>query len=58
MSVPSVVIFDLGKVLVDFDYGIAAAKIAQRSQRGAGRYVQRCSNVRVAHPSGVRVDHG
>jgi putative hydrolase of the HAD superfamily len=31
MSVPSVVIFDLGKVLVDFDYGIAAAKIAQCS---------------------------
>jgi glucose-1-phosphatase len=30
MSVPSVVVFDLGKVLVDFDYGIAAAKIARR----------------------------
>jgi putative hydrolase of the HAD superfamily len=29
MSVPSVVVFDLGKVLVDFDYGIAAAKIAR-----------------------------
>src|ERR1700722_9982514 len=32
MSVPSVVVFDLGKVLVDFDYGIAAKKIAQRSR--------------------------
>jgi len=32
MSVPSVVVFDLGKVLVDFDYGIAAAKIARRSK--------------------------
>jgi FMN phosphatase YigB (HAD superfamily) len=29
MPVPSVVVFDLGKVLVDFDYGIAAQKIAQ-----------------------------
>jgi FMN phosphatase YigB (HAD superfamily) len=29
MIVPSVVVFDLGKVLVDFDYGIAARKIAQ-----------------------------
>jgi HAD superfamily hydrolase (TIGR01509 family) len=32
MSVPSVVVFDLGKVLVDFDYGIAAARIAQRGK--------------------------
>src|SRR3954468_15133274 len=29
MQVPSVVVFDLGKVLVGFDYGIAAKKIAQ-----------------------------
>lgn len=28
MPVPSVVVFDLGKVLVDFDYSIAARKIA------------------------------
>jgi FMN phosphatase YigB (HAD superfamily) len=28
MPVPSVVVFDLGKVLVDFDYSIAAGKIA------------------------------
>ena len=26
------VVFDLGKVLLDFDYGIAAAKLAQRSK--------------------------
>jgi glucose-1-phosphatase len=32
MSAPSVVVFDLGKVLVDFDYGIAAANIARRSK--------------------------
>ncbi len=32
MSVPSVVVFDLGKVLVDFDYGISAAKFAARSK--------------------------
>jgi FMN phosphatase YigB (HAD superfamily) len=29
MQPPSVVVFDLGKVLVGFDYGIAAKKIAQ-----------------------------
>jgi HAD superfamily hydrolase (TIGR01509 family) len=32
MNVPKVVVFDLGKVLVDFDYRIAAAKIAPRSK--------------------------
>ena len=32
MITPSVVVFDLGKVLVDFDYGIAAEKIARRSR--------------------------
>jgi FMN phosphatase YigB (HAD superfamily) len=30
MTIPEVVVFDLGKVLVDFDYGIAARKIAAR----------------------------
>jgi FMN phosphatase YigB (HAD superfamily) len=34
MTVPAVVVFDLGKVLVDFDYGIAVKKIAQRSRLG------------------------
>ncbi len=29
---PEVVVFDLGKVLVDFDYGIAAAKIAAKGK--------------------------
>jgi len=33
-SVPKVVVFDLGKVLVDFDYGIAARKIASHSALG------------------------
>jgi HAD superfamily hydrolase (TIGR01509 family) len=28
---PAIVVFDLGKVLVDFDYSIAARKIAERS---------------------------
>lgn len=32
MSKPSVVVFDLGKVLVDFDYGIAERKIARLSR--------------------------
>jgi HAD superfamily hydrolase (TIGR01509 family) len=32
MSHPEVVVFDLGKVLVDFDYGISAVKIAAKSR--------------------------
>jgi glucose-1-phosphatase len=32
MSVPSLVVFDLGKVLLDFDYGITAAKIIPRGK--------------------------
>jgi HAD superfamily hydrolase (TIGR01509 family) len=31
MNTPDVVVFDLGKVLVDFDYSIAARRIAARS---------------------------
>lgn len=31
MKPPEVVVFDLGKVLVDFDYGLAARRIAQSS---------------------------
>jgi len=33
-NVPKVVVFDLGKVLVDFDYGRAAQKIAAQSAQG------------------------
>jgi len=32
MPVPSVVVFDLGKVLVDFDYGISAERISRQSR--------------------------
>ena len=32
MLTPTVAVFDLGKVLVDFDYGIAARRIAARSK--------------------------
>jgi FMN phosphatase YigB (HAD superfamily) len=32
MTVPKVVIFDLGKVLVDFDYAIAVRRIAERGR--------------------------
>ncbi len=35
MPTPQVVVFDLGKVLVDFDYTIAAQKIARQSAKGA-----------------------
>lgn len=37
MITPSVVVFDLGKVLVDFDYGIAAGRIAPQSRFSAGQ---------------------
>ena len=33
---PKVVVFDLGKVLVDFDYGIAARRLAENSNATAG----------------------
>ncbi|MBL59300.1 MAG: hypothetical protein CMO75_06485, partial [Verrucomicrobiales bacterium] len=32
MNQPRVVVFDLGKVLVDFDYGIAIRRFAERSE--------------------------
>jgi HAD superfamily hydrolase (TIGR01509 family) len=32
MTIPKTVVFDLGKVLVDFDYGIAARRIAARGK--------------------------
>ncbi len=32
MSLPEVVVFDLGKVLVDFDYAVSAAKFARQSR--------------------------
>jgi len=35
MDTPRVVVFDLGKVLVDFDYTIAARNLAARSTAGA-----------------------
>ena len=34
MSRPNVVVFDLGKVLVDFDYSIAIRRFAERSEAG------------------------
>ncbi|MEO7298156.1 MAG: HAD family phosphatase [Verrucomicrobiota bacterium] len=40
MKIPEVVVFDLGKVLVDFDYNIASRKIANRGKMSAGE-VQR-----------------
>lgn len=33
MTKPSIVVFDLGKVLVDFDYSIAARKISEHSSK-------------------------
>jgi HAD superfamily hydrolase (TIGR01509 family) len=49
MSVPSAVVFDLGKVLVDFDYGIAAAKIARRAKLTAPQVLQTLSQSPLLH---------
>ena len=35
MTTPKIVVFDLGKVLVDFDYSIAAKNLAKRCRRTA-----------------------
>ena len=46
MIVPKVVVFDLGKVLVDFDYSIAARRIAARGTMpigGIAQYVNQSS---------------
>lgn len=40
MIVPKAVVFDLGKVLVDFDYAIAARKIAARGNMTLGEIAQ------------------
>jgi FMN phosphatase YigB (HAD superfamily) len=40
MTSAKAVVFDLGKVLVDFDYGIASRRIATRGKMSAGE-VQR-----------------
>lgn len=40
MIVPSAVVFDLGKVLVDFDYSIAARRIAARGDMTLGEIAQ------------------
>ena len=40
MKIPEAIVFDLGKVLVDFDYNIAARKIASGGKMSAGE-VQR-----------------
>jgi putative hydrolase of the HAD superfamily len=40
MAKPSVVVFDLGKVLVDFDYSIAGRKISERSSKSAAEVKQ------------------
>ena len=40
MAKPSVVVFDLGKVLVDFDYSIAGRKISERSAKSPAEVKQ------------------
>ena len=40
MITPKTVVFDLGKVLVDFDYAIAACKIASRAKLTLGELAQ------------------
>ena len=46
MTIPSAVVFDLGKVLVDFDYGIAARRIAAGGRmtiQEIAQYIQQSS---------------
>jgi 2-haloacid dehalogenase len=55
MKIPEAVVFDLGKVLVDFDYNIAARKIASRGKVSAGE-VQRfidCSPLLFRYETGL-----
>ncbi len=40
MIIPKAVVFDLGKVLVDFDYGIVARRIAARGKMTLGEIAQ------------------
>jgi HAD superfamily hydrolase (TIGR01509 family) len=49
MSIPSAVVFDLGKVLLDFDFGIAAAKIAGRSRLTAPQVLQTLNQSPLLH---------
>ncbi|MBC8244872.1 MAG: HAD family phosphatase [Verrucomicrobia bacterium] len=53
MSIPNVVVFDLGKVLVDFDYSIAIRRFAERSEAGMEQ-IQRLVNspIQVDYESG------
>jgi len=55
MHIPSVVVFDLGKVLVDFDYGIAARRIAARGQMPMAEIAQfiNCSPLFYQYESGA-----
>ncbi len=44
---PEIVVFDLGKVLVDFDYSIAVSRIAgrsacRRSRSNNSSFIRRC----------------
>src|SRR5580658_1942282 len=49
VSVPSAVVFDLGKVLLDFDFGIAAAKMARKSKLTAAEVMQTLNQSALLH---------
>jgi|TARA_B100001013_G_scaffold310306_1_gene215033 putative hydrolase of the HAD superfamily len=54
MSRPNVVVFDLGKVLVDFDYSIAIRRFAERSEAGIEQIQQLVvSPIQVEYESGI-----
>lgn len=55
MVKPEVVVFDLGNVLVDFDYAIAARRIATRSTKASAEEVNRLIN---QSPLLHRFEHG
>lgn len=49
MPVPRVVVFDLGKVLLDFDYHIAADQLARRSAASAAEILQLINQSTLLH---------
>jgi len=56
---PEIVVFDLGKVLLDFDYGIAARRIAERSEADEAtvRAVLDSSELLIRYETGLLARH-
>src|ERR1043166_9545810 len=55
MPQPFAIVFDLGKVLVDFDYSIAARRIAPRARAGLdpGRFITHQAETVLRYETGL-----